>query len=122
MSGELAALAPAFGEGLQLVNILRDETTDEIAGRRYIPRHGSHAELMDLARTDLHAAADYVRLLETGGASSGTVAFNALNVALAYETLALVASRGAGAKLDRPAVEASEGDRAGQPTETGAGR
>jgi farnesyl-diphosphate farnesyltransferase len=104
VAGRLASLAPAFGEGLQLVNILRDEQTDASAGRRYIPRADCRDELLALAQTDLAAASDYVRLLESSGASPGTVAFNALNVALAIETLALVAREGPGAKLGKPRV------------------
>lgn len=104
VAGELMALAPGFGEGLQLVNILRDEATDADAGRRYIPRTDCRADLMALARNDLLAASEYVRTLESNGASPGTVAFNALNVALAIETLALVAEHGPGAKMPRERV------------------
>ena len=45
-----------------------------------------------------------MRTLESNGAHPGTVAFNALNVTLAYETLALVTHAGAGAKLTRGRV------------------
>jgi len=100
----LVDLAPAFGEGLQLVNILRDEAADAIEGRRFIPASDCRAELLALAGDDLRAAGEYVRLLETHGASAGTVAFNALNVALACETLSLVADRGAGVKVARERV------------------
>lgn len=101
---DLIDLAPRFGEGLQLVNILRDERDDADAGRRYIPNAECRLDLADLAARDLHAAAEYVRTLEFNGASPGTVAFNALNVALAFETLALVNSVGPGAKLSRERV------------------
>lgn len=104
VEARLRKLAPHFGEGLQLVNILRDEHDDADAGRRYIPDEKTKPDLFRLAASDLDAASDYVRTLETSGAHPGTVAFNALNVALAYETLALVTNAGAGAKLTRERV------------------
>lgn len=102
----LITLAPRFGEGLQLVNILRDETDDARAGRRYIPgfKADTRAELMQIAARDLRAASEYVRTLESNGATPETVAFNALNVALAFETLAIVMHAGPGAKLTRSRV------------------
>jgi farnesyl-diphosphate farnesyltransferase len=104
VTDELAGLAPCFGEGLQLVNILRDEGDDASAGRRYLPEDSDRIALMSLARDDLLTAVLYIRLLEQHGAEPGTVAFNALNLALAFETLGLIASRGPGAKLGRDRV------------------
>ena len=97
-------LAPVFGEGLQLVNILRDERDDDDAGRRYIPSPGCRDELARLAENDLSAAAAYVGALESYGASPGTVAFNALNACLAFETLALVNTLGPGVKIGKERV------------------
>lgn len=104
VADELAGLAPGFGEGLQLVNILRDEGDDASAGRRYLPEDSDRIALLGLARDDLLTALQYVRLLEQHGAEAGTVAFNALNLALAFETLRLIAARGSGVKLGRDRV------------------
>ncbi len=103
---ELIRLAPAFGEGLQLVNILRDEHEDALANRRYLPCDVSRNEIERMARADLTTAAEYVRVLESAGASPGVIAFNAINLRLAVDTLSLVTERGAGAKLTRAEVEA----------------
>jgi len=100
----LMELAPAFGEGLQMVNILRDETDDETDGRRYIPVGQERGELTELAGDALRRAAEYVRLLEANGAAPGIVAFNTLNLLLAFGTLALVQEQGPGVKLTRPQV------------------
>jgi farnesyl-diphosphate farnesyltransferase len=104
-SDELVALAPSFGEALQLVNILRDEQDDAADGRRYIPEDQARSELMAIANADLGRASDYVALLEEAGADTGIVAFNALNLILAYATLARVQQLGAGAKLSRDEVK-----------------
>lgn len=104
IADRLMTLAPVFGEGLQLVNILRDERADADAGRRYIPEADCRDELFNLAKQDLHDAAEYVRTLEQHGAQPGTVAFNTLNVALAFETLALVGTQGPGAKISKSRV------------------
>ncbi|MEM8756902.1 MAG: squalene/phytoene synthase family protein [Planctomycetota bacterium] len=101
---ELAELSPAFGEALQLVNILRDEADDADEGRRYIPSAAARTKLEAIAGEAIGKAADYVRLLEAGGAAPGIVAFNALNLALARETLALVIKLGPGVKLGRDRV------------------
>jgi len=104
-SAELMRLAPAFGEGLQLVNILRDEASDEASGRRYIPDPEDRPALVALAREDLVLGMEYVAILESGGADPGVVAFNALNLLLAFDTLALIEVEGAGAKVNREGVE-----------------
>ncbi|MEM9373553.1 MAG: squalene/phytoene synthase family protein [Planctomycetota bacterium] len=100
----LAELAPLFGEALQLVNILRDEHDDARSDRRYVPVGAERAPLVALAASDLRAAGEYIRLLETHGADPGIVAFNGVNAMLAVETLALVAIHGPGVKLERPEV------------------
>lgn len=100
----LVGLAPAFGEALQLVNILRDEDDDAADGRRFIPSGQDRAELMAIAIDDLERASRYVMLLEEGGADRGIVAFNTLNLLLAYGTLRRVRDEGPGAKLSREDV------------------
>ena len=108
---ELAAVAPVlrqgsrpFGEGLQLVNILKDSAADATAGRRYLPEGVARGEVTDLARRDLAAAGEYVLALQRAGAERGLVAFNALPIHLADATLDRLATAGPGAKLTRPEV------------------
>ena len=96
----------AFGEGLQLVNILKDATDDAAAGRTYIPRGTSVADVFALARKDLDAAEEYTLALEETGAPQGIVAFAALPTALARATLDRLEVAGPGAKLRRDEVMA----------------
>lgn len=110
---QLAPVAPdlrvrsrVFGEGLQLVNILKDSASDATEGRCYLPGGVERSEVMDLARRDLHAASEYVLSLQSAGAERGLVAFNALPVRLAYATLDRVEQAGPGSKLTRPEVYA----------------
>lgn len=83
----LMELAPAFGEGLQLVNILKDAEGDAREGRTYIPPGVDRAAVMAIARTDLARANDYVGVLKLAGASSHVRAFCELPVRLAEATL-----------------------------------
>lgn len=101
---QLVRLGVAFGEGLQLVNILKDEDGDALVGRRYVPLHCDRSALFSLAEDDLRQAARYVDLLERHGASRGIVAFNALNLRLARWALRRVHDQGSGAKLIREEV------------------
>jgi farnesyl-diphosphate farnesyltransferase len=96
----------AFGEGLQLVNILKDSASDAVEGRRYLPDAVPRSEVLALARANLRAAAEYVLLLQRQGAVRGLVAFTALPVELAQATLDRVQAAGPGAKLTRPEVYA----------------
>jgi farnesyl-diphosphate farnesyltransferase len=96
--------AAAFGEGLQLVNILKDAAADARHGRVYLPAGVGRAQVFALARTDLDAADEYVLALLTAGAAQGLVAFTALPVLLARATLDRVERHGAGAKLTRHEV------------------
>lgn len=100
----LMELAPSFGEGLQLVNILRDEQHDDEEGRRYIPRQERRPMLITIAADDLQKATEYVSLLEDRGVDPGIVAFNSLNLTLAFSTLARVREHGPGVKLTREEV------------------
>jgi farnesyl-diphosphate farnesyltransferase len=83
----LMDLAPAFGEGLQLVNILKDSESDALEGRHYLPAGVERAAIVALARADLASANDYVKLLEEAGASSHARTFCELPVRLAEATL-----------------------------------
>lgn len=101
---KLRATAARFGEALQLVNILKDSSSDAREGRRYLPRGVDPRQVLALARGDLDDAAAYVLELQRRGAPRGMVAFTALPVLLARGTLDLVERRGAGAKLSREDV------------------
>jgi farnesyl-diphosphate farnesyltransferase len=92
--------AKAFGEGLQLVNVLKDAPSDEREGRSYLPRSVPRARIMERARRDLVAAEEYVEALRS--ANEGIVAFCDLPRRLAEATLDAL-ERGA-AKLDRDEV------------------
>jgi farnesyl-diphosphate farnesyltransferase len=104
-SDELKSLAPKFGEALQLVNILRDSTTDANEGRLFVSSAEHLPTLFEMARRDLSLAARYVTLLEELGADPGVVAFNSLNQRLAQSTIDLVQREGPGAKMTREAVQ-----------------
>jgi farnesyl-diphosphate farnesyltransferase len=104
VAGDLRSRAATFGEGLQLVNILKDARDDVSEGRQFLAPEVPRAEVFDLARQDLATAAHYVRIVQSAGASRGTVGFNALPVLLARATLERVERRGPGAKLTRPEV------------------
>jgi len=106
--------AAAFGEALQLVNILRDADGDAGEGRYYLPREVARGEVFALARADLVQAGEYVQELRKAGAEPGVVSFCELPVRLAGATLDLVERDGPGAKLRRAEVMALAGglDRA----------
>ncbi len=101
--GELDANTRLFGEGLQLVNILKDERADAGDGRTYLPQGVERAEVMQLARSDLDGAQRYIDALVRGGAPSGYVAFTSLCSNLAVATLDKLEA-GPGAKLSREEV------------------
>lgn len=93
-----------FGEGLQLVNIIRDAADDLHAGRCYLPECVNRTQLVALAREDLQTAAAYIETLEHASAHPGIVAFNTFNAALANHTLRAIEQDGAGAKVSRQHV------------------
>lgn len=96
--------ARAFGEALQLVNILKDSEDDAREGRRYLPAAVPREDVFALARRDLGAAGEYIGALHGAGAPTGILEFTALPVALAWAALARVEERGPGAKVGRPEV------------------
>ncbi len=96
--------AALFGEGLQLVNILKDSATDATEGRNYLPSGVDRAEVFELARNDLEAAAEYCRAIQSAGGPDGIVAFTALPVELAWATLDKVERKGPGSKITRTEV------------------
>lgn len=109
VASALRERARAFGEGLQLVNILKDSASDATQGRRYLPggaEGAGRAAVLDLARHDLQQGAEYALTLQTAGAERGIVAFNALPVRLAHATLVRVEQAGPGSKITRSQVYA----------------
>ena len=102
---ELLREATAFGEGLQLVNIIRDATDDLHAGRCYLPRSLNRPELIELAQSNLARAQRYVHILHEMSSYPGIVRFNALNLALASATIESILEHGPGAKITREQVE-----------------
>jgi farnesyl-diphosphate farnesyltransferase len=96
--------AARFGEGLQLVNILKDSGGDAREGRSYLPAMVPRETVFALARADLEVAGEYVRALQEVAAPRGLVAFTALPVILARESLDRVEAAGPGAKLSRQQV------------------
>ena len=103
---ELRADASAFGEGLQLVNILKDADADAEEGRRFLPAGADRAGIFKLAFDGLDAAARYCARLEAAGAERGLLASTALPIVLARATLEMVQRLGPGAKLGRPQMAA----------------
>jgi len=103
-AARLGELAVCFGEGLQLVNILKDADADAQEGRHYIPAGVDKREVFALAGRDLEAAAEYTRLLQSVGAPTGIVLFTAIPTAFAQATLSRVEQLGPGAKLSRSEV------------------
>ena len=96
--------APAFGEALQLVNILKDSADDAGEGRHFLPSGVARETVVALARRDLETAMRYCVRLETDGAGPGIVGFTALPVLLAQATLDRVTVSGPGAKVSRAEV------------------
>jgi farnesyl-diphosphate farnesyltransferase len=101
IAGKLRARAARFGEGLQLVNILKDVQPDAAQGRVYLPRELTLPQVFALAREDLLAALEYTELLRWAEADFGVIAFNALNARLALATLEVLSAQGLGSKLTR---------------------
>jgi len=103
---ELRALAPFFGEALQLVNILKDAAEDSVEGRTWLPGSVRLEEVHALAEKDLVEAARYVRALHAARASHGVLAFTVMPLQLARATLELLVRQGPGAKVSRAEVAA----------------
>ena len=90
-----------FGEGLQLVNILKDSGDDAREGRVYLPKDVARAEVLALARTDLDGASRYIDALQRGGAPKGYLGFTGISVMLARAALRVLEESGPGAKVSR---------------------
>ena len=104
VGSELRQRAGAFGEGLQLVNILKGSAGDAIEGRNYLPLGVDRGEVFEIARRDLEQAVAYCLTIQKAGAPDGIVAFTALPVELAWATLDRVERHGPGSKIPRHLV------------------
>jgi farnesyl-diphosphate farnesyltransferase len=104
---ELAAEGWRFGEGLQLVNILKDELDDEAEGRSFLPAGVPRTELLALAAEDLRGARRYIAALRRAGAPPSFVAFTSFVCELAEDTLEALRVQGPGAKIPRARVVAT---------------
>jgi farnesyl-diphosphate farnesyltransferase len=104
VSEYLRQRAHLFGEGLQLVNILKDRDADAREGRVYLPSEAERTQAMTLARADLRASSDYTLALQEQGAERGLVIFNALLVRLALGTLGAIRDQRPTGKLTRVEV------------------
>jgi farnesyl-diphosphate farnesyltransferase len=98
---ELQSRAVPFGEGLQLVNILKDVKADAAVGRVFLPPNVPLARVFELAKADLAAAVEYCDLLRQPGVERGLWVFNTLNARLALATVRALEVEGLGAKLSR---------------------
>ncbi len=94
----------AFGEALQLVNILKDAGDDARDGRVYLPPKVPRAEVFALARKDLEQSFEYIAALQQANAPQGFIAFTALPARLAHQALTAIEQRGPGAKVPRTEV------------------
>ncbi len=103
-SSYLRRRAPLFGEGLQLVNVLKDSSFDQSEGRSYLHGVADRARVFAIARRDLERASQYVGCLQSHGARRGTVAFCALPVLLARASLDRLEQLGPGSKITRAEV------------------
>ena len=101
---ELRRSAQAFGEGLQLVNILRDADEDAHHGRLFLNDEIDRGTVMQLARRDLIDAQRFVERLSCVNPPAGYVGFSQLPLRLAWLTLDRVEEAGPGAKVSRQAV------------------
>jgi farnesyl-diphosphate farnesyltransferase len=101
---ELRNRAADFGEGLQLVNILKDAPRDAEEGRVYLPAGVELHAVLELTGRALTSAEEYVELLRQAGTAPGIVTFNAFIAGLARSNLRILAERGLGAKLSRSDV------------------
>ena len=96
--------AAAFGEGLQLVDILEEEEENPSSGRSILPPGIDRSELFGLAYDDLDIAESYIRTLRTAGASTGIVGFASLPLRLARAKLDRVVHGSSGATTMRTEV------------------
>ena len=97
---------PAYGEGLQLVNVLKDSAADAEEGRTFVSSAGDREQAFAVARQGLVLGGEYVNLLQGAGAPAKYQRATALPVRLALAALDRVESQGPGSKVTRSEVAA----------------
>ena len=97
---------PAYGEGLQLVNVLKDSATDAVEGRTFVSSARDREQAFTVARQGLVLGGEYVNLLQGAGAPANYQRATALPVRLALAALDRVESQGPGSKVTRSEVAA----------------
>ena len=95
-----------FGEGLQLVNILKDVPDDAKGGRVFLAPGADAQTVLAIARTDLDAADGYIATLRHAGVPRGVVAFVWFTLRLARSSLDRVERDGLGTKIEKDEVMA----------------
>ena len=98
---KLQSTSAAFGEALQLVNILKDSGDDAVCGRAYLPPNVPRKQIHRLANDRLQDADVYVQTLREIAAPPGMIAFCDAPMQLAKRTLEVVAEHGPGSKIPR---------------------
>ena len=119
---ELDANDRWFGEGLQLVNVLKDSADDADDGRHFIPEGLPRKQLFDLAREDLARAESYVQAMQACDAPGGMLSFVEVPLQLAWRTLECVEERGPGSKVPRDEVMRILGQTLSRNTDDGSGQ
>lgn len=104
VSAALRRRATAFGEAMQLVNILKDAAMDSEEDRVFLPAHVCLDDVFALAKQDLAVAHEYVELLRQPGVDPGVVGFHAITAGLATAALKVTRTQGSGAKMTRRSV------------------
>jgi farnesyl-diphosphate farnesyltransferase len=110
VSQELRQRSKAFGEALQLTNIIKDQIQDAKEGRSFLPASVPIQTVMNLAREDIEIAKEYVRILQDAGASHFILEFTAIPILLAEKALDAVEKNGSGAKVSRGVVYSTVSD------------
>ena len=107
VANALGTRAADFGEALQLVNILKDAGADATEGRTFLPPDVERSTVFTVARNDLRRAGEYIAALQEANAPRGLVAFCALPVLLAAQSLDRIERAGTGARITRGEVMAT---------------
>ena len=94
-----------FAEGLQLVNILKDESVDRGEGRSYLAgRSVPRSEVLELAKNDPAGARRYIAALREGGAPVASWPSRRSPRSWPRRALRLLERDGPGAKVSRMEV------------------
>jgi farnesyl-diphosphate farnesyltransferase len=99
---EMLALGKRYGMALQLINVLRDADADLAIGRRYLPPGESREAWLERAQAGLESGMRYSGALRHVRVRVAS----ALPAIIGARTLALIRTRGAGAKIPRSEVRA----------------